>query len=87
MVLVFSLQDTADLLKREAKVKADLLQINDAQSQQVESQATNLLSSYKSEGDAGSYEKAYLSYQRFVESALDVYKVLLHEIRIFKIFH
>jgi len=65
-------------LKNEARLKGDLLQqINDVQAQQVDSEATNLLSSYKSEGDPSAYEKAYLSYRRFVENSLDVYKVYL----------
>ena len=62
-------------MKRETGIREE--QLNDAHSQQVESEATNLLSSYKSEGDPGSYEKAYLSYQRFVEGSLDVYKVIM----------
>jgi transcription initiation factor TFIID subunit 5 len=60
-------------LKKEARLKED--QLRDAQALQVDSEATNLLSSYKSEGDPNAYEKAYLSYRRFVESSLDVYKV------------
>ncbi len=69
------LQDTANILKREAGLKDDQLQLSEVQAQQVESEATNLLSSYKSEGDPGSYEKAYMNYLRFVESSLDIYKV------------
>ena len=62
-------------MKKEARLKED--QLRDAQALQVDSEATNLLSSYKSEGDPNAYEKAYLSYRRFVESSLDVYKVYL----------
>ncbi|XP_046457923.1 transcription initiation factor TFIID subunit 5-like [Daphnia pulex] len=67
-----NLKGTADILKKEARLKED--QLRDAQALQVDSEATNLLSSYKSEGDPNAYEKAYLSYRRFVESSLDVYK-------------
>lgn len=63
-------------MKKEARLKED--QLRDAQALQVDSEATNLLSSYKSEGDPNAYEKAYLSYRRFVESSLDVYKVRFH---------
>ena len=67
-----------DKLKIEARLKGDLLQqVNEAQALQIDSEATNLLSSYKSEGDPGDYEKAYLSYRRFVENSLDVYKVII----------
>jgi len=70
-----NLKETVEKLKNEARFKGDLLQqLNDAQAQQVDSEATNLLSSYKSEGDPSAYEKAYLSYRRFVENSLDVYK-------------
>jgi len=69
------MNDTVDKLKIEARLKGDLLQqVNEAQALQIDSEATNLLSSYKSEGDPGDYEKAYLSYRRFVENSLDVYK-------------
>lgn len=67
------MQGTAELLKREAKVREDLLR--EAQAGQVDAEASNLLSSYKSEGDPNTYEKAYLSYRRFVENSLDIYKV------------
>lgn len=61
--------------------------MRDAQALQVDSEATNLLSSYKSEGDPNAYEKAYLSYRRFVESSLDVYKVRLLFIKEFITFN
>lgn len=69
----FKPKGTVELLKREAKLKED--QLRDAQAGQVDAEASNLLSSYKSEGDPNTYEKAYLSYRRFVESSLDIYKV------------
>jgi transcription initiation factor TFIID subunit 5 len=41
-----------------------------------DSEVSSVLSTYKSEGNPDLYEEAYLDLKKFVESALDVYKVI-----------
>ena len=45
------------------------------ESQQSDSEVSNVLSAYKSEGDPALYEKSYSELKKFVESSLDIYKV------------
>jgi len=40
---------------------------------------SSVLSAYKSEGDPEVYEGAYTELKRFVEGALDIYKVIYSE--------
>ena len=42
---------------------------------QTDSEVSSVLSAYKSEGDPEVYEEAYAELKRFVEGALDIYKV------------
>lgn len=42
---------------------------------QTDSEVSSVLSAYKSEGDPDVYEGAYTELKRFVEGALDIYKV------------
>lgn len=55
--------------------EANLTDISLDDAQQSDSDVTSVLSVYKSEGDPAQYEKAYSELKKFVESALDIYKV------------
>lgn len=43
--------------------------------QPTDSEVSSVLAAYKSEGDPVLYEKYYSELKKFVESALDIYKV------------
>jgi len=55
--------------------ETNLADISIDDTQQTDSEVTNVLSAYKSEGDPAQYEKAYSELKKFVEGALDIYKV------------
>lgn len=55
--------------------EANLTDISAEEAQQTDSEVTSVLSAYKSEGDPAQYEKAYSELKKFVEGALDIYKV------------
>ncbi|KAJ8867764.1 hypothetical protein PR048_031567 [Dryococelus australis] len=67
----YHLKDTEELLKKEANI-----QDVDSSSEigQSDSDVSNMLSVYKSEGDPQVYESAYVELKKFVEGALDIYK-------------
>lgn len=69
--VVLYFQGTEDLFRKEANLTD--VSIDDAQ--QSDSDVTSVLSAYKSEGDPAQYEKAYSELKKFVEGALDIYKV------------
>lgn len=66
-------QSTEEILKKEANF-ADLASF-DSGSVQSDSEVSSVLSAYKSEGDPEAYDGAYTDLKKFVESALDIYKV------------
>ncbi|XP_063236951.1 transcription initiation factor TFIID subunit 5 [Bacillus rossius redtenbacheri] len=67
----YNLKDTEELLKREANIQdAD----GSGEVEQSDSEVSNMLSAYKSEGDPQVYESAYVELKKFVEGALDIYK-------------
>lgn len=72
-ILVLYFQGTEELFRKEANLTD--VSIDDAQ--QSDSDVTSVLSAYKSEGDPAQYEKAYSELKKFVEGALDIYKVML----------
>jgi transcription initiation factor TFIID subunit 5 len=64
------------LLKREA----NLTDVGSTEeTPQTDSEVSSVLSAYKSEGDPEVYEGAYTELKRFVEGALDIYKVIYSE--------
>lgn len=66
------LQSTEELFRKEA----NLTDVSVDENQQTDSEVSNVLSAYKSEGDPALYEKAYSELKKFVESSLDIYKVM-----------
>uniref|UniRef100_A0A161MGM2 Transcription initiation factor tfiid subunit 5 n=1 Tax=Triatoma infestans TaxID=30076 RepID=A0A161MGM2_TRIIF len=64
----YNLKETEDLLKREAKL-TDVSATTGA-----DSEVSNVLSTYKSEGNPDQYEEAYMDLKKFVDGSLDVYK-------------
>jgi hypothetical protein len=72
-VMFLLTQSTEEILKKEANF-ADLASF-DSNSVQSESEVSSVLSAYKSEGDPEAYDGAYTDLKKFVESALDIYKV------------
>lgn len=70
---IVTFQGTEELLKKEANL-ADLASL-DVDSTQSDSEVSSVLSAYKSEGDPEAYDEAYTDLKKFVESALDIYKV------------
>lgn len=74
-VCVIYLQGTEESLLREANVNLDI------GNQNSESEVNTVLSAYKSEGNPEFYAEAYTDLKKFVEGALDTYKVSfsLHE--------
>jgi transcription initiation factor TFIID subunit 5 len=71
-------QNTEELLKREA----NLTDVGSTEEiPQTDSEVSSVLSAYKSEGDPEVYEGAYTELKRFVEGALDIYKVKYSESR------
>lgn len=65
------MQGTEELFRKEA----NLTDVSIDETHQTDSDVTSVLSAYKSEGDPAQYEKAYNELKRFVEGALDIYKV------------
>uniref|UniRef100_A0A1B6DPN1 TFIID subunit TAF5 NTD2 domain-containing protein n=1 Tax=Clastoptera arizonana TaxID=38151 RepID=A0A1B6DPN1_9HEMI len=63
----YNLKETEESLKREAN-------LSDIVATEAESEVSNVLSAYKSEGDPNVYEEAYTDLKKFVEGALDIYK-------------
>uniref|UniRef100_T1J5I9 Transcription initiation factor TFIID subunit 5 n=1 Tax=Strigamia maritima TaxID=126957 RepID=T1J5I9_STRMM len=63
-------KDTEEILRKEAKFFEEKLENSNAS----DSDVSNVLSVYKSEGDPYNYESAYTSLKKFVESSLDVYR-------------
>lgn len=64
------------MLKREA----NLTDVGSTgETPQTDSEVSSVLSAYKSEGDPEVYEGAYTELKRFVEGALDIYKVICSE--------
>lgn len=70
-ILWFTQQGTEELFRKEA----NLTDVSVEDSQQTDSEVSSVLSAYKSEGDPALYEKAYTELKKFVEGALDIYKV------------
>lgn len=64
----YNLRGTEEQLKKE-------ININDLGIDPNDSEIGDLLSAYKSEGDPNLYEDAYQDLKKFIENALDVYKV------------
>lgn len=64
-------QETEELFRKEA----NLQDVSTDDTQQTDSEVNSVLSAYKSEGDPALYEKAYSELKKFVEGALDIYKV------------
>jgi hypothetical protein len=65
-------QNTEELLKKEA----NLTHVGSTEEiPQTDSEVSSVLSAYKSEGDPEVYEGAYTELKKFVEGALDIYKV------------
>lgn len=64
-------QSTEDLFRKEA----NLSDVHVEENQQTDSEVSNVLSAYKSEGDPALYEKSYSELKLFVEGSLDIYKV------------
>lgn len=75
-VLTICFQNTEELLKREANL-TDVRSTEETP--QTDSEVSSVLSAYKSEGDPEVYEGAYTELKRFVEGALDIYKVIYSE--------
>lgn len=69
--MFITFQGTEELFRKEA----NLQNISADDAQQTDSEVTSVLSAYKSEGDPALYEKAYSELKKFVEGALDIYKV------------
>lgn len=65
-----NLGDTEQILRKETGFFDEKLENHE----QSDSDVTNVLSAYKSEGDPDIYEQTYNSLKSFVESALDVYR-------------
>ncbi|XP_075214513.1 TATA-box binding protein associated factor 5 [Lycorma delicatula] len=63
----YNLKTTEESLRKEVNLP-------DLGIQEPESEVSNVLSAYKSEGDPDVYEEAYADLKRFVEGALDIYK-------------
>jgi transcription initiation factor TFIID subunit 5 len=75
---MMSFQNTEELLKKEA----NLTDVGSpTETPQTDSEVSSVLSAYKSEGDPEVYEGAYTELKRFVEGALDIYKVIHSELR------
>lgn len=66
-------QGTSDLLRKEANLGDET---TSSQCPQSDSEVSSMLAAYKSEGDPEKYEEAYADLKRFVEGALDIYKVI-----------
>lgn len=64
----YNLRGTEEQLKKE-------INVNDLGIDPNDSEIGDLLSAYKSEGDPNLYEDAYQDLKRFIENALDVYRV------------
>lgn len=66
--IFFFLKGTENILKQEANL-TDLPETfpHDA--------SDSVLQAYQSEGDPNSYESCYIELRKFVDSALDIYKV------------
>ncbi|XP_014256653.1 transcription initiation factor TFIID subunit 5 [Cimex lectularius] len=64
----YNLKETELLLKKEAKV------LDDVQTSGTDSEVSNVLLTYKSEGNPELYEEAYMDLKRFVDGSLDTYK-------------
>ncbi|KAF6214950.1 hypothetical protein GE061_009695 [Apolygus lucorum] len=65
----YNLKETEELLKKEAKVGVD-----GEPGQGGDSEVSNVLSTYKSEGNPELYEDAYIDLKKFVDGSLDAYK-------------
>lgn len=65
------LQCTEEQLLKEANLKLE----DQEGSAQTDSEVSSVLAAYKSEGDPEVYDGAYIDLKRFVEGALDIYKV------------
>lgn len=65
------LQETEQILRKEAKLLGDGALQEDAQ---TTSDVSSVLSTYKSEGDPDIYEDTYTSFKRFIEASLDSYR-------------
>ncbi|XP_051169756.1 transcription initiation factor TFIID subunit 5 [Leptopilina boulardi] len=66
----YNFKNTEDLFRKEANLSDVQLE----ESQQTDSEVSNVLSAYKSEGDPALYEKSYSELKQFVEGSLDIYK-------------
>lgn len=64
------MKGTEDILLREANI-TDAIETTAG-----DSDVSSVLAAYKSEGDPQIYEQAYLELRKFVEDALDIYKVI-----------
>lgn len=67
-IITIVFQSTEEVLKREVN-------LSDLGTEGTESEVSSVLSAYKSEGDPDVYEEAYTDLKKFVEGALDIYKV------------
>lgn len=65
------LQETEQILRKEAKLLSDGLLQDDTQ---TTSDVSSVLSTYKSEGDPDIYEDTYTCFKRFIEASLDSYR-------------
>lgn len=65
-----NLADTEQILRKETGFFEEKLENHE----QSDSDVTNVLSAYKSEGDPDIYEQTYNNLKSFVENALDVYR-------------
>lgn len=64
-------QNTENLLKQEAN-------LTDLPESFTHDTSDSVLQAYQSEGDPNSYDACYTELRKFVDSALDIYKVKSH---------
>ena len=69
----FFLKGTENILKQEAN-------LTDVPESFPHDASDSVLQAYQSEGDPNSYESCYFELRKFVDSALDIYKVFFREI-------
>ncbi|RWS13329.1 transcription initiation factor TFIID subunit 5-like protein [Dinothrombium tinctorium] len=70
----FNLKETEEILKKEANLTEDEVKELTSASIDHDVNITNVLSTYKSEGDPDLYAESFRKLIKFVETSLDVYK-------------
>lgn len=67
-IFINHIQGTESILKQEAN-------LSDLPENFSHDASDSVLQAYQSEGDPNSYESCYIELRKFVDSALDIYKV------------